>query len=110
MSPPIGATRRFELPNTLDFGQMTALSMEVRQKLESIRPRTIGQAGRIDGMTPAALTLIAAHIKRGNSKRAKSARVRVLRSARYDDIGGHASWTNGPRTIFRPPSRRTARE
>ena len=36
---------------------MTALSMEVRQKLESIRPRTIGQAGRIDGMTPAALTL-----------------------------------------------------
>ena len=36
---------------------MTALSMEVRQKLESIRPRTVGQAGRIDGMTPAALTL-----------------------------------------------------
>ena len=41
---------------------MTALSMEVRQKLESIRPRTIGQAGRIDGMTPAALTLLVAHV------------------------------------------------
>jgi len=38
--------------------------MEIRQKLESIRPRTIGQASRIDGMTPAALTLLAAHVRR----------------------------------------------
>ena len=52
-----GATRRWSCRTTLDFGQMTALSMEVRQKLESIRPRTVGQAGRIDGITPAALTL-----------------------------------------------------
>ena len=51
---------------------MTSLSMEVRQKLESIRPRTVGQAGRIDGVTPAALTLIAAHIRRGGKR--KSAR------------------------------------
>jgi len=72
----VAAYRRdeaLELPDTLDFGQMTALSMEVRQKLESIRPRTIGQAGRIDGMTPAALTLIAAHIRRGQGRRTKSA-------------------------------------
>jgi tRNA uridine 5-carboxymethylaminomethyl modification enzyme len=44
----VAAFRRdeaLELPDTLDFGQMTALSMEVRQKLESIRPRTVGQAG-----------------------------------------------------------------
>jgi tRNA uridine 5-carboxymethylaminomethyl modification enzyme len=64
----VAAYRRdeaLELPETLDFSQMTALSMEVRQKLQSIRPRTIGQAGRIDGMTPAALTLIAARIRRG---------------------------------------------
>lgn len=69
----IAAYRRdeaLELPETLDFSQMTALSIEVRQKLQSIRPRTIGQAGRIDGVTPAALTLIAAHIRR-NGKRAK---------------------------------------
>ena len=56
------------------YAGMTALSMEVRQKLESIRPRTIGQAGRIDGMTPAALTLLAAHVRRGGSKRASAAR------------------------------------
>ena len=42
---------------------------EVRQKLESIRPRTIGQAGRIDGMTPAALTLLAAHVRGGNKRK-----------------------------------------
>jgi tRNA uridine 5-carboxymethylaminomethyl modification enzyme len=63
----VAAYRRdegLELPDRLDYAAMTALSMEVRQKLESIRPRTIGQAGRIDGMTPAALTLLAAHVKR----------------------------------------------
>ena len=71
----VAAFRRdeaLELPDELDFTQMTALSMEVRQKLESIRPRTVGQAGRIDGMTPAALTLIAAHIRRGQRKRPKA--------------------------------------
>jgi tRNA uridine 5-carboxymethylaminomethyl modification enzyme len=72
----VAAYRRdeaLELPETLDFSQMTALSIEVRQKLQSIRPRTIGQASRIDGVTPAALTLIAAHIRRGNGRRAKAA-------------------------------------
>ena len=68
MSRPIGATRALELPDELDYAAMTGLSMEVRQKLESIRPRTIGQAGRIDGMTPAALTLLAAHIRRGGKR------------------------------------------
>ena len=56
-----------ELPEALDYSAMTALSMEVRQKLQSIRPGTIGQAGRIDGMTPAALTLLAAQIRRGGA-------------------------------------------
>jgi tRNA uridine 5-carboxymethylaminomethyl modification enzyme len=67
-SADVAAYRRdesLELPQALDYAGMTALSMEVRQKLEAIRPRTIGQAGRIDGMTPAALTLLAAHIRRG---------------------------------------------
>jgi tRNA uridine 5-carboxymethylaminomethyl modification enzyme len=57
-----------ELPDGFDYAGMTALSMEVRQKLESVRPRTIGQAGRIDGMTPAALTLLAAHLRRNKPK------------------------------------------
>jgi tRNA uridine 5-carboxymethylaminomethyl modification enzyme len=67
----VAAYRRdeaLELPDALDYGQLTALSMEVRQKLESIRPRTIGQAGRIDGMTPAALTLLVAHVRRGGKR------------------------------------------
>jgi len=72
----VAAFRRdeaMELPDSLDFGQMTSLSMEVRQKLESIRPRTVGQAGRIDGVTPAALTLIAAHIRRGGKRKSAKA-------------------------------------
>src|SRR5436305_2835469 len=76
-SADVAAYRRdegLELPDALDYAGVTALSMEVRQKLEAIRPRTIGQAGRIDGMTPAALTLLAAHIRRGGAaKRAKIA-------------------------------------
>jgi tRNA uridine 5-carboxymethylaminomethyl modification enzyme len=72
----VAAYRRdegLELPESFDYGQMTALSMEVRQKLESIRPRTIGQAGRIDGMTPAALTLLVAHIRRSGDGRRRRA-------------------------------------
>ncbi len=72
----VAAFRRdeaLELPDSIDFGQMTSLSMEVRQKLESIRPRTVGQAGRIDGVTPAALTLIASHIRRGGKRKSAKA-------------------------------------
>jgi len=70
----IAAYRRDEslaLPDNLDYAALPGLSNEVRQKLQSARPRTIGQAGRIDGITPAALTLLLAHIKR-DARRAKS--------------------------------------
>jgi tRNA uridine 5-carboxymethylaminomethyl modification enzyme len=63
----IAAYRRdesLELPESLDYGQLTGLSNEVRQKLEASRPRTIGHAARMDGVTPAALTLLVAHLKR----------------------------------------------
>jgi tRNA uridine 5-carboxymethylaminomethyl modification enzyme len=62
----IVAFRRAEgraLPAGLDYGAVIGLSNEVRQKLERIRPATLGQAARIEGMTPAALTLILAHVK-----------------------------------------------
>ncbi|HEX2761427.1 MAG TPA: tRNA uridine-5-carboxymethylaminomethyl(34) synthesis enzyme MnmG [Rhizomicrobium sp.] len=62
----IVAFRRDEgraLPAGLDYGAVVGLSNEVRQKLERIRPATLGQAARIEGMTPAALTLILAHVK-----------------------------------------------
>jgi tRNA uridine 5-carboxymethylaminomethyl modification enzyme len=54
----------FELPDTLDYDALPGLSHELRQKLQKHRPRTIGQAGRIDGVTPAALALLVAHVKR----------------------------------------------
>jgi tRNA uridine 5-carboxymethylaminomethyl modification enzyme len=52
------------LPNDIDYGSLPGLSNEVRQKLQTHRPRTVGHAGRIDGMTPAALTLLVAHLHR----------------------------------------------
>jgi len=58
----------FALPDGLDYVALPGLSNEVRQKLAAHRPRTIGHAGRIDGITPAALTLIAAYVRRGRHK------------------------------------------
>ncbi len=52
------------LPTDLDYGAVRGLSHEVRQKLEAIRPATIGQASRIDGMTPAAVSLLLVHLKK----------------------------------------------
>jgi tRNA uridine 5-carboxymethylaminomethyl modification enzyme len=72
----IAAYRRDEalaLPDDLDYAAMTGLSHEVRQKLATIRPRTLGQAGRIDGVTPAALTLLAAHMRRPRRSERKAA-------------------------------------
>jgi len=51
------------LPDGLDYAAVIGLSNEVRQKLERIRPATLGQAARIEGVTAAALTLILAHVK-----------------------------------------------
>jgi tRNA uridine 5-carboxymethylaminomethyl modification enzyme len=42
----------------------------MKQKFGAQRPRTVGQAGRLDGVTPAALTLLAAHLRRGSRRRA----------------------------------------
>jgi len=52
------------IPDDIDFGSLPGLSAELRDKLERVRPETLGQAGRIDGMTPAALTLLAAYSRR----------------------------------------------
>ena len=72
----VAAYRRdegLELPEDIDYARITGLSNEVRQKLETHRPRTIGQAGRIDGMTPAALTLLVAHLRRQAASRSRGA-------------------------------------
>ena len=52
------------IPQDFDFTALVGLSNEVKQKLDVVRPATLGQASRMDGMTPAALTLILSHLKR----------------------------------------------
>ena len=56
------------LPDDLDYMTVRALSMEVRQKLTRHRPETLGQASRIAGVTPAAISLLLVHLKRGGFK------------------------------------------
>jgi tRNA uridine 5-carboxymethylaminomethyl modification enzyme len=52
------------IPPDLDYATVTGLSIEVRQKLSAVRPETIGQAARISGVTPAAISLLLVHLKR----------------------------------------------
>jgi tRNA uridine 5-carboxymethylaminomethyl modification enzyme len=54
------------IPDELDYAAVRGLSIEVRQKLQAQRPETIGQAARIAGVTPAAISLLLVHIKRTN--------------------------------------------
>jgi tRNA uridine 5-carboxymethylaminomethyl modification enzyme len=63
----IERTRRHEetaLPPDLDYAQLTGLSHEVRQKLAEARPATLGQASRLPGVTPAAVSILLVHLKK----------------------------------------------
>jgi tRNA uridine 5-carboxymethylaminomethyl modification enzyme len=71
-SADVAAMRRDEgltIPEGLDYLGVAGLSNELQQKLAKVRPATLGQAGRIDGMTPAALALILARIRQSTAKR-----------------------------------------
>ena len=57
-----------KLPDDLDYGLVHALSFEARQKLNTHRPETLGQASRISGITPAAISLLLVHLKKGKFK------------------------------------------
>ena len=59
------------VPSTIDFRDIPGLSNEVVEKLEAIRPRSIGQASRISGVTPAAIAILLTHI--GMVERRKAA-------------------------------------
>ncbi|MCR9266027.1 MAG: tRNA uridine-5-carboxymethylaminomethyl(34) synthesis enzyme MnmG, partial [Alphaproteobacteria bacterium] len=56
------------LPRDLDYARVGGLSNEAREKLERARPETLGQAARIEGVTPGALTAVLAHVKRLNKE------------------------------------------
>jgi len=60
------------LPDDLDYKDVRGLSNEVREKLQQARPNSLGQAGRISGVTPAAISLLLVHLKRGDSNGKKS--------------------------------------
>jgi tRNA uridine 5-carboxymethylaminomethyl modification enzyme len=69
----IAAFRRDEsliIPERLDYLTIHGLSTECRTKLAQVRPRTLGQASRIDGVTPAALTLVLAAIRHASAAHA----------------------------------------
>ncbi len=57
-----------KLPGELDYAEVPALSFEVRQTLNRQRPETLGQASRISGVTPAAISLLLVHLKKGRFK------------------------------------------
>lgn len=73
----IEKTRRHEskaIPESIDYADVKGLSNEVRQKLEDHKPSTLGQAGRIPGVTPAAISLLLVYLKKnGGQLAAKSA-------------------------------------
>lgn len=58
----------YKLPIDMDYGEVHGLSIEVQQKLNKQKPETIGQAGRISGVTPAAISLLLVHLKRKGRK------------------------------------------
>jgi tRNA uridine 5-carboxymethylaminomethyl modification enzyme len=69
-----GVHERVCLPADIDYGRIRGLSHEVQQKLNRVRPETIGQAARISGVTPAAISILLVHAKRGFAgARARSA-------------------------------------
>ena len=57
-----------KLPSAIDYMEVRGLSVEVRQKLNKHRPETLGQASRISGITPAAISLLLVHLKKGGFK------------------------------------------
>jgi tRNA uridine 5-carboxymethylaminomethyl modification enzyme len=71
----VDAFRRDEglVLSDVDYHQVPGLSNEVRGKLEAVRPWTVGQAGRIDGMTPAALGILAAYLRREARRKSSKA-------------------------------------
>ena len=62
----LSAQEKTPLPETLDFSEVRGLSIEVQQRLRQNRPETLGQASRIQGVTPAAISMLLIHLKKIN--------------------------------------------
>ncbi|WP_394756840.1 tRNA uridine-5-carboxymethylaminomethyl(34) synthesis enzyme MnmG [Rhodoferax sp.] len=89
----VGRAAHYEnlkLPLELDYLQVSALSFEARQKLSKHRPETLGQASRLSGITPAAISLLLVHLKKSNFKGFAAAGKGVAASA-LGPAGGERS-------------------
>ena len=53
-----------KIPTNIDYGNITALSAEVRERLSTVRPNTVGQASRVEGVTPAAISVLLVALRR----------------------------------------------
>ena len=89
----VARTKKLEdkvIPDAFDFGIVPSLRLEARQKLAKIRPHTIGQAGRISGVSPADISILLIWLKRAangiENKAAISERICRLNNAEGDDV------------------------
>jgi tRNA uridine 5-carboxymethylaminomethyl modification enzyme len=64
----LGREEKATISATLDFDRVDGLSAEMRQRLKSARPATLGAAGRVQGVTPAALAALAVHLRRDTQR------------------------------------------
>jgi tRNA uridine 5-carboxymethylaminomethyl modification enzyme len=58
------ASERVEIPDALDYAALPGLSTEIRQRLAEVRPRSLGQASRVPGVTPAAVSILSVWCRR----------------------------------------------
>ena len=79
----IAAQQEMQIPDVIEYRSIRGLSNEVREKLETVRPGTIGQAGRISGVTPVAVSLLLIYLKKQDFSAVgkKQGRSRSLKSA-----------------------------
>ena len=61
------------IPENINYDAMSGLSNEVKSKFKKIKPKTMGQALRIDGITPAAAYILLSHVKKGSKNKLKRA-------------------------------------
>jgi tRNA uridine 5-carboxymethylaminomethyl modification enzyme len=66
-------SQEIRFPADIDYRDVSGLSIEAQQKLNAQRPETIGQAGRISGITPAAISLLLVYLKRKNRNKEEKA-------------------------------------
>ena len=81
-----GESENLRLPPDVDYARLRGLSVEAQQKLAQHRPETLGQAARLSGITPAAISILLVHLKRGFA----GARAAPKETEEHDRAGGRA--------------------